>query len=417
MRHRVMAEERSLRQAWRPAGCAVAPALAALALSGCELVPAPAVQAPPAVQVPQSQAPSPVETAQPRPQPDRTRQEPALPNDEIRGRVAVLVPLSGPNAAVGQSIANAANLALLDSGGQRIRLTVYDTARAGAAAAANEALAQGNRLFLGPLLADDVRAAAGLARRAGVPVVAFSNDVSVAGDGVYLMGFSPAQSVARVIGYARSQGLTRFAGLVPEGIYGRRVSQALIEASRRGAALIVGIETLGHDAAGVRAAVAGVAAQGSYDAVLIADTPRLAALAVAFVRSGVSPRARILGTELWANDPAIGGNAALRGAWFAAVSDVMFNQMRARYRARYGPNPYRLASLGYDAVLLAERSARDWQPGRPFPERALHDPAGFLGIDGPFRFAPGNVAERALEVREVTAGGTSVVSPAPRSLD
>ena len=78
----------------------------------------------------------------------------------------MLVPLSGANAGVGQSIANAANLALLDTGGERIRITVYDTAR-GAAAAANEALAEGNGLFLGPLLAEDVEAVAPIARRAG----------------------------------------------------------------------------------------------------------------------------------------------------------------------------------------------------------------------------------------------------------
>ena len=113
--------------------------------------------------------------------------------------------LGGANAGVGQSIANAANLALLDAGGERIRITVYDTARGGAAAAANQALADGNGLFLGPLLADDVRAVAPVARRAGVPVISFSNDTSVAGNGVYLMGFTPAQSIARVVGHARGK--------------------------------------------------------------------------------------------------------------------------------------------------------------------------------------------------------------------
>jgi branched-chain amino acid transport system substrate-binding protein len=139
-------------------------------------------------------------------------QRPGLPPDETRNRVAVLVPLSGPNAGVGTSIANAAQLALLDTGGERIRITVYDTAKAGAAAAADQAVAEGNGLFLGPLLADDVRAVAPSRGGAGVPVIAFSNDVSVAGDGVYLMGFTPGQSISRVVSYARSRGLNRFGG-------------------------------------------------------------------------------------------------------------------------------------------------------------------------------------------------------------
>jgi hypothetical protein len=95
----------------------------------------------------------------------------------------------------------------------------------------------------------------------------------------------------------------------------------------------------------------------------------------------------------------------------------MFNQLRTRYRARFGANPYRLASLGYDSVLLTVRIAKSWRLGRPFPERELRDPVGFSGVDGPFRFTQSGVAERSLEVREVTASGTTVVSPAPRSFD
>src|SRR4030095_4398245 len=74
--------------------------------------------------------------------------------------VAVIVPLTGPDGPVGTSISNAANLALVDTGEQTIRISVYDSAGAGgAAAAATRAIAEGNRLILGPLLADDVRAA------------------------------------------------------------------------------------------------------------------------------------------------------------------------------------------------------------------------------------------------------------------
>jgi ABC-type branched-subunit amino acid transport system substrate-binding protein len=411
MRDTVMAERRARPQAW-PAGLKVA--LAALfGLGGCALVPAPRVDAPP---VATAAAPSPAEPVRAAPatqrEPSPAPPGPGLPADQGRNRVAVLVPLSGPNAAVGQSLANAATLALLDAGGERIRLTVYDTAAGGgAAAAARQALAEGNGLILGPLLADDVRAVAPLARRADVPVVSFSNDVSVAGNGVYLIGFTPSDSVARVVGYARRQGLARFAALTPRGIYGRRVGQVMIDATQRGGARLTGIEEFDRDASSLRAAAARLGGQGPYDAILIADASRTAALAVPAIRAA-APHARILGTELWANDASIGAIPGLRGAWYAAVPDALFNQMRARYRARYGAAPYRLGSLGYDAVLLAIRTARDWRPGSPYPQRALRDPAGFTGIDGPYRFAAGGVAVRALEVREVTASGTTIVSPA-----
>lgn len=369
-------------------------------LAGCQIIPGPGA--------PQTRAePAPVPAPTPTPTP-----EPAEPARDLRNKVAVLVPLTGENAGVGRSIANAANLALLDAGGERIRITVYDTAK-GAAAAANQALAEGNRLFLGPLLAEDVRAVAPVAARGGVPVVAFSNDVSVAGEGVYLLGFTPGQSVERVVGYARSQGLERFAGLIPAGLYGQRSSQALIDAVEKAGGRMVAMQGYERSPASLRAAVGRLSEQSGYDAVLIADGSRIAATAAPLIRSGPSSQARILGTELWNTESNLSAQVPLRGAWFATVPDTMFDQLRGRYRIRYGTAPYRLASLGYDAVLMTIRIAAEWPFGRPFPAGKLRDPEGFVGLDGAFRFGRDGLAERALAVQQVTATGVETVSPAP----
>jgi len=381
-----------------------AAALLALSLAGCQLVPKPRPDIPPEEAPPEAE------------QPREEEPGPRLPPEETLNRVAVLVPTSGANPGVGQSIANAANLALLDAGGERIRITVYDTARGGAAEAANRALAEGNGLFLGPLLADDVRAVAPVARRARVPVIAFSNDSSVAGDGVYLMGFTPGQSIARVVSHARGAGLERFGVLAAAGVYGRRASDAMVEAVQDSGGHLLSMQTF-EGIAGIRPAVARLYAQGGYDAVLVADGGRGAATAAPLLKSGAHAGVRLLGTELWATETALGRTPALRGAWYASPADSMFNQLRTRYRARYGVNPYRLASLGYDSVLLTVRIAKTWRLGRPFPERELRDPVGFAGVDGAFRFTSAGTAERSLEVREVTATGTIVVSPAPRSFD
>ncbi|PSJ40856.1 penicillin-binding protein activator [Allosphingosinicella deserti] len=379
--------------------------LAVLSLSACQLVPKAGPQRPPEPTGPETEAP---ETG-----PDRTE---GLPQDLDRHRIAVLVPLTGANAGVGQSIANAANLALLDSGGDRIRITVYDTAK-GVDTAANAALADGNRLFLGPLLSEDVRAAAPIAARSGVPVIAFSNDASVAGGGTYLMGFTPAQSISRVVRYARTQGVERFAALTPEGVYGRRAGQAMIDAVNRGGGRLIGMQSFDRGIPGLRSAIVKLNTQGTWDAIVIADSGRTAVTAAPTLRNGPSSGARILGTELWSTETGLGKTPGLRGAWYAAPSDTMFDQLRTRYRARYGGNPYRLASLGYDAVLLTVRVGKTWRFGRPFPEGELRDRIGFTGIDGAFRFGASGIAERALEVREVTAAGTKVVSPAAREFD
>lgn len=374
-------------------------ALMAMVIAGC--VPRTRTAPPP---------PPPQEETQP------TRPIGRLPADETRNRVAVLVPLSGPNAALGQSLLNAANLALLDTGGQRIRITGYDTARGGAAAAANEALEDGNALFLGPLLAEDVRVVAPIARSAGVPVLSFSNDVSVAGDGVFVLGVTPGQSIDRVVAFAASRGVRRFGALVPTGTYGQRAGQAFTAAVEGAQGNLVGMESYSRTVADMRAAAGRLNGHGRADAVLIADGASGAVQLVPAVR-GVSPPPRLLGTELWATEANLAANAGLRGAWFAAPTDGNYGAFRNRYRARYNSAPFRLASLGYDAVLLAVRIAANWPVGRRFPARELTESTGFAGVDGAFRLRRDGTAERALEVREVGAAGTTVASPAPRGFE
>jgi branched-chain amino acid transport system substrate-binding protein len=341
---------------------------------------------------------------------------PALPTDTDRHRIALLVPMSGTNAGVGEAIANAANLAVMDTGGKTLRVTTYDTAP-GAAAAARQAIADGNRLILGPLLAEDVKAVAPLGRAARVPLISFSNDTSVAGNGTYIMGFVPTQSVDRVVRYARSRGLVTFAGLVPNGTYGQRAGQAMIRAVEASGGRLVAMQNFDRSQTSMTQAVTKLALNGKYDAILIADSGRVAVQIAPAIRRGGGSTAKILGTELWNTEAALTRSPALQGAWFASVSDSLYNQLSAKYRARYGKAPYRLASLGYDAVLLANRIAGNWRVGQAFPAAQLGEDGGFAGIDGAFRFGRDGVAERALEVHQINPAGLAIISPAPRSFD
>jgi ABC-type branched-subunit amino acid transport system substrate-binding protein len=332
-----------------------------------------------------------------------------LPEDKERHRVALLVPITGPNAGVGQSIANAAVLALADTKDQSLRVTTYDTGP-GAAAAAARALAEGNALILGPLLGEDVRAVSGLAAARGVPVVAFSNDTSASADNVWLLGFQPGQSIERVVRFARTKGLTRFAGLVPQGAYGRTASGTLIRVAEAAGGSVVAMQTYDRST-GITTAITALAKQ-KFDAVLIADSGRIAVVAVPLLRKN-AVTAQVMGTELWNAEPGLASVGAMNGAWYASVDDRMFASLQTRYRARYGKTPYRLASLGYDSVLLTVRIARDWKAGTPFPTDRLADDGGFAGVDGAFRFGRSHVAERSLAVHQLGTGGRNVVSPPP----
>ena len=363
---------------------------AALALlAGCAVIPKPVAPPPP---------PPPVEI-----KPDAN----VLPTDADRHRVALLVPMTGVNASVGQAIANAATMALLDTNAQNVRITTYDTA-AGAGLAANKAILDGNRLILGPLLADEVVAVASVARPAKVPMITYSNDTGVADRDVFVLGQVPGQAISRVIGFAQTKGVTAIGAIIPTGAYGQRVAAALNANAHALGLTVTGIEAYDRSNTSVSSAVRRILARGPVDAILIGDSGRIALMA-----APAAAGTRLLGTELWNGDALIAKSPAMRGAWFAAVSDRRFGQFEQSYRTRFGAAPSRLATLGYDSVLLTLNVAREWRPGTLFPTARLYGRDGFIGLDGVFRFEANGVAERAMEVREVGAGTFLTASPAP----
>ena len=363
-------------------------------LSGCAIIPA------------SPDRPTAPPTGTPAPQVDDS----SLPQDDGFHRVALLVPLTGQNGEVGQSIANATTMAMLDTEARNLRITTYDTAQ-GAAAAARQALADGNGLILGPLLGSNVAAVRGVAEPANVPLVSFSNDASAAGPGAFVMGHIPEQSISRSVEYATGRGARSFAILAPDGDYGDRAEQALRSALSQEGGSLVASERYATTNTSVVSAAGRLKQRGGFDTVLIADG---GTNSIRGANALASPSLRILGTERWSGDRAVLASTSLRGALFSAVSDGRYGGFVRSYEERFGGQPFRVATLGYDAVLLTLRAARDWQVGRPFPTDVLFQPGGFDGMDGPFRFQRNGVVDRAMEVRRIENGTIEVVSPAPQ---
>lgn len=343
------------------------------------------------------------------PTPTPMPSETALPDDGTHHRIALLVPMSGENGAVGQSIANAATMALLDTDAGNLRITTYDTS-GDARDAARRAVADGNKLILGPMMGGNVGAVLAEARPADVPLISFSNDATIASPDVFVMGHIPEQSIRRSVRYARAQGARDFAVIAPDGEYGRRAEAALQSAVQSYGGRVTGSERYARGNTSIMSAADRLRSRGGYDTVLIADGPRLAQQAAGRVGGA---NTRILGTELWSGEVAVTRAPDLRGAIFSAVSDNRYRRFVDSYEARFGSQPYRISTLGYDAVLLALRVAQDWRVGRDFPTASLRDRGGFLGLDGAFRFQRDGVVERSFEVREIRDGEVVIVDAAP----
>jgi branched-chain amino acid transport system substrate-binding protein len=398
-----------------------APRLAALtligALAACEgsVTPAPVVK--------------PLSSGQPKPAPTTPVTATPLSAQGAQGggvKVALLLPLSGPNADLGKAMLDAAQLALFTTGSERLTLVPRDTTGTadGAANAARAVIADGAKLILGPLITDEVVAVKPIAQAANVNVIGFATKTEVAGGNVLLMGFLPRQEVAREVGFARGQGLSKFAALAPNSPYGHLMGDALRDIATTGGASVTRIEYFDPRAADVGGSIKHLlpatagpapAAGPAFDALLLPEGgDQLKQIAGQLKSAGIDPtKTRFLGSGLW-DDGSIVNDPDLAGGWFAASPPDLRHDFEGRFQSAYGHPPPRLASLAFDAAALAAVLAKNDGPD-PFSLQAIQNPNGFTGVDGLFRFGPDGLVQRGLAVLEVDPGGDKVVSPAPQT--
>ena len=343
-----------------------------------------------------------------------------IPSGQTPVRIGILLPFSNGSAttrALADSLLKSAELAMFESHNRNLMLLPADEGSGGsdAVAGARALLAEGAEVIVGPLFSHSVTAIAPMTRDHAVPVISFSTDRGVAGDGVYLLSFQPENEVTRIVRYAAGQGHAAFAALVPITAYGAHVAHAFESTVKAAGARVVVEERFDPAGEAVSAPVMKVA-QSRPDAVLIAQGgPMLRDIASSLAANGAgSKQVQYLGTGLWDESATI-REPALVGGWFAAPDPDLARGFEAKFRDTFGSNPPALASLAYDAVSLIAALA----PGpayHRFTREALSDPNGFSGVDGVFRFDVDGSCEMGLAVLRINPeGNTVVISPAPRT--
>lgn len=329
-------------------------------------------------------------------------------------RAAVLLPFSHPNASVrseAESMLAGVELALFENGGTDFLIMPMDTAgRASTAEArADEALKEGADIILGPLFAANVGPVKDAAQRKSVPVVAFSNDRTVAGGGAYLASVMPEEEVVRIMNYAASRGTRTFALLGPDSAYGRQVETAMrAEATKNGWTVLGSgfYDPSGSSSSQVSYVAGLIKAERSQVGLILPERgAKLLAIAPSLVVNGVDPgRTRFLGTSIW-DDSSIWREPALNGALYAVVDPDNMASFKDTYKRIYGRTPTDLAAAAYDAAALAITLAGE----QNIKHGGVTDPDGFMGVNGLFRFRLDGTSERGLAVKEIRSSGATVV--------
>ena len=349
-------------------------------------------------------------------------------NRNVKARVAMLLPLSarGHPAVIAKGLKQAGELALFEQKSKGFRLLIEDTRGTpeGAAAAATKALSEGAELIIGPLFAKSVTAAARVAQKANIPVVAFSNDRRVAGRGTYLLSFQANEEVQRVVSFAASNGHQRFTALIPDNAYGNIVEPAFRAAVAASGGTVVALKRYPAGTGGVLEPsrelfeeIKGIAEiGGQVDALFVPGGPEVLSN-LAPVIANAQPdlgRIKLLGSGGW-DYPNISRERAFVGGWYPSPDPRSWQTFSEKYSKTYGGAPPRIASLAYDAVTIAIRLASTGPKGARYSAANLTRPNGFMGVDGAVRFKSGGTAERGLAVVEVQTYGPRIISPAPNT--
>ena len=336
-------------------------------------------------------------------------------------KVALILPVSaaGHPGLIGKSLKQAAELALFERDNPSLQLIVKDDKGTpeGAKAAAEEAVKGGAQLILGPLFAKSATAVAPVARQANVPVIAFSTDRQVAGNGVYLLSFQPAPEVTRVVAYAAQQGKLKFAALIPEDAFGKIAAAAFTEAVSRAGGTVVALETYPSSPNGVlepmrkiSAAIQAAETEGTpVDALFLpGGQENLELVARLLPQSEIdTEKIKLIGTG-GMDYPNAGHDARLVGAWYPAPDPRGWTDFSQKYAKSYGQAPPRIASLAHDAVSLAI-ALSGGTDGQRYTAALLTRAGGFTGVDGAFRLLADGSTDRTLAILEVQKFGARVI--------
>ncbi|SLN53144.1 hypothetical protein AQS8620_02323 [Aquimixticola soesokkakensis] len=340
-------------------------------------------------------------------------------------QVALLVPYGSAQAAdeaLAKSIENAARLAIRDLAGVQIDLRVYNTggqperANAVTVQAANE----GAQIILGPVYGGSAKLAGIAAANAGLNVLSLSNNPSVAGGNVFILGPTFENTANRLVRFGVSKGKRNVMVVSGQGPAEAAGRTAIIQAIGGNGATLAGDQTFELSQNGVTAAIPRIAAaakSAGADAVFFTSGTdgALPFLADGLPQNGISsPAQQFMGLTRWDIPATATAEPGLQNGWFALPDQRLANNFAGRYSAAYGSAPHPLAGLAYDGIAAIGALVKTGNPNA-FSAQALTRSSGFVGVNGIFRLMADGTNQRGLAIATIQNNQVIEIDPAPRS--
>ncbi len=337
--------------------------------------------------------------------------------------VALLVPAGSSNsgdALLAQSLENAAKLAIADLDGVQIDLRVYPTAGdpATAQASALKAVDEGAKIILGPVFGEAANAAATAVAGKNVNVLSFSNNTTIAGGNLFVLGPTFDNTANRLVAFARANGKDGIMSVSAQNSAGQLGSAAISNAIAAQGARSAGAVTYEFSQEGVIAAVSQIkltAEQNLADALFLTSNTSgaLPLLTQLLPESGLGPdTTQFIGLTRWDIPAQTLELPGVQGGWFALPDPNLTAQFQSRYAQAYGGLPHPIGGLAYDGIAAIGALVKSGN-AEALTSSALTQGAGFQGVNGIFRLRSDGTNERGLAVATIRDKKVEIIDPAP----
>ena len=337
--------------------------------------------------------------------------------------VALLVPQSSDGTArIAADLENAARLAAAQLDDLKIDFRVYDTAGDAtvAASVAQQAVDDGAKIIIGPLYAEAANAVGTAVADDGINVLSFSNNTTIAGGNVFVLGKTFDNTARRIVSFAAEQGKKRAMVIHSDGIDGQMGLNAFQGPAADTNLRIVSAQSFELTQESVVNTVPLIRASAEIedvDALFLTSSSAgaLPLLAQLLPEAGLDPaNVQYVGLTRWDIPPQTLELNGLQGGWFAVPDLTRTQNFSAQFQEQFGNRPHQLASLAFDGIAaigaLAQAGFDDI-----LTREALTQPSGFQGVDGIFRLKDDGTNERGLAIATVQDKQVLIIDPAPRS--
>lgn len=319
--------------------------------------------------------------------------------------IALLFPFSGPKATLGESLRDAALLALFDDPAcQFFTLHPFDTENP--VALIEELHRFSPDVIIGPVFAPDTHKVLRDLKHLP-PLFSLSNDPTLLGRGIFVMGFSPYEEMNFLLRFSIKEGHHRFVALFPETPLGQAMEKyckALLE--EKNVQLKTIFYPLSDDLPLEKVQEwAHQINEFHPDAVFFPDgspqSQRLVALLKFknFHYRGV----RLLGSSQW-DTPKVWKDFNLRGLWVSSYRSPAFQKFQKSFYEAYQGSGTSLGGIVYDIVRLIG-AYHNQNEGRALSHHFFKRMQKEKGLQGPISFNADGSPQRVWFVFEHTGRG------------